>query len=427
MQYINPQSLNGARIYFTGFDHKAYAFGKSKEEKLKIIEKTLKVMLLTKNKIVFGASHLKSDLAKEFINKNPEIFEKSLVIPALRNEYSGDLSRVVGDLTLDLSIFTSYIGWDLQENTQWFKKKILEGFENERSILRLNLRNTAKQNINKIVTILKEKEYFDREVSENIIPKLIDKRDFLAFRKYQSLVYNLSGARVVNCQSALDQENMLFDYSLSDIKNRKIFLSEVEVFHRIFIDQVFKILEREKIDFFSKLSFKDIIDLREKIENSNFILKYNSIIEKSTNLIQKQDYIDFYSCSEIIELAESIRKEFYEQIDKDAENYVMNKEVQEQEHAILTPITKLIFSFTSLGTIQNFIDNTKNIIFAINGIYNYIFSKQEVEYKKLFFKQQQEIAKSIINKTNPELTTSFIDIFKLLQDYYLTKYVKIGS
>jgi len=59
MKKINPQQLDGARIYFTGFDHKAYNSNKTKEEKLKIIEKTLKVMLLTKNKIVWCISFTK--------------------------------------------------------------------------------------------------------------------------------------------------------------------------------------------------------------------------------------------------------------------------------------------------------------------------------------------------------------------------------
>jgi len=422
MNEIKPKELNGARIYFTGFDKKAYNYKKSKEEMLKIIEKNLKVMLLTKNRIVFGASHLKSDLAQEFIIKNPEIFEKGLVVPALRDEHNGDLSKAIGYKSDIVNLFNSCISWSLKENTQWFHMKMLEGFENEKSILRINIKHTPISNINSIIDKLKQKDYFDREISNKIIPTLIAKSDLEAFKKYQTLVYSISGARVVNCQSALDQENMLFDYSISDIENRKIFLNEVEIFHRIFIDQIFKILEREKLDFFDRLTFKDIIELREIIENSNFILKYNSLIEKSTNLIKKKDFIDFYSCSEILELAEDIRKNFYEEIDKQVDEYYKNKVEEKRQNKIFVPIQNLMLSMSGLSGLIN---NTKNILSIVTGTYDYVLSEKDINYKKECFKMQQNLAQNIIDNTNPEWSTSFIDIFKMLQEFYLKKYVEI--
>ncbi len=179
MNKINPEDLKGARIYFTGFDEKSFNANLSKEEKLKKIEKILKVLLLTKNKIVFGASHLKSDLAREIISKYPDIFEKKLLLPALRNEHKGDLSKVIGKKDSLLTIFDAYVGWNLKDNTTWFKNKILEEFKTEKSILRLNLKNTSINNINQIIKILEEKEYFDRDLSENIIPKFIPNKEDL--------------------------------------------------------------------------------------------------------------------------------------------------------------------------------------------------------------------------------------------------------
>ncbi len=74
---INPNDLNGARTYFTGFDTKSY-ITKDKQTQQKILERTLKVLLLTKNKIVFGASHLKNDLALAVLANDKEKAQESL-------------------------------------------------------------------------------------------------------------------------------------------------------------------------------------------------------------------------------------------------------------------------------------------------------------------------------------------------------------
>jgi len=119
MKQFNTESLSGARAYFTGFDNKSY-INKSDEEKLKILERTLKILLLTKNKIVFGASHLKSNLAFETIEKNQEIFSSGIIIPALSDRHSGDLGRAIGNFSsyekVDLynSVFSQY--WNAPYN-----------------------------------------------------------------------------------------------------------------------------------------------------------------------------------------------------------------------------------------------------------------------------------------------------------------------
>lgn len=424
MNKINPEDLKGARIYFTGFDSKSFNTNLSKEEKLKKIEKTLKILLLTKNKIVLGASHLKSDLARETISKYPEIFEKKLLLPALRNEHKGDLSKVIGKKDSLLKIFDTYVGWNLKDNTSWFKNKILEGFKTEKSILRLNLKNTPIKNINQIIKVLEEKEYFDRDLSENIIPKFItNQEDLNNFRKYQTLIYNLSGARVVNCHSALDQENMLFDYSIADIKNRKTYLSEVEIFHRIFIEQVFTVLEREKKDFFDKLSLRDILQLRSKIEESSFVEKYNKLINKSVKLIQKNDYIDLYSIREIIELTEYIKKNFYDEIKKESERYVKSKIKNNINETIIMPSAKLVIS--NLPVLGNIISNTfelsKVLISSINQMMLNLDIKNLNAQKKLF-KMQQEVANGMIKKLNIENKIELIETLKLLKSFYDEKY-----
>lgn len=421
MEKINPSSLVGARAYFTGFDNKSYV-SEDKNKKLEILRRTLKVLLLTKNKIIFGASHLKSDLAIEIFQKSPKIFEKNILIPALRNDHNGNLDNVING-TVDVALISSYVGWDFTDNTAWFKEQINNGFKFENSLLRNNLNYTSNKNIDEITSLIDESEYLNRSLTQSNIKKLIDQNDLEVFDKYQNLVYNVSGARVVNCESSLDQENMIFDYSLTDIKNKRIFLSEVEIFHRIFVEQTLNILHRNNsmfsLAFIDALSFDDILDLREKIDSSNFIEKYNEIINKSSSLIKKQDFIDFHSLEELLSISENLYKDFNIDIEKEASKYLKSKKQYQEDKSIWEPTYNIV---KSLNPISSYIENGENLIYLTRNVYNKLTSKKEENIYKYFLDNQTEIAKKLIEDTPVDNGSSMIDTLKLIQNYSYEKY-----
>jgi len=422
MNKLNPSDLLGARTYFTGFDNKSY-ISSNKNEKSKILKRTLKVLLLTKNKIVFGASHLKNDLALDLIQEAPAIFEKGLVTPALRNEYNGDLSKAINNPALDISIFPSYVGWDLTDNTTWFTERLYDGFKFDNSLLRNNIKNTSNKNINKIIKILENPKYFDRDLSNKKIIELLNPNDIQSFNKYQNLIYNVSGARVVNCESSLDQENMIFDYSLTNIEDKKIFLSDVEIFHRIFIEQTLNTLHRNNamfnISFIDALDFNDILDLREKIDSTNFINKYDSLINKSNELIEKKDFIDFYSIEELMSISENLHINFNKNIEQEANKYLKSKRHYQEDKAIWEPIYNII---KSLNPLTSTIDTTKNLIYLTRNVYNQITTKKEENNYKQFLTEQAKVAKNLIKNTQVDNGTSLIETLKLIQDYSYNKY-----
>ena len=422
MNKLNPSDLLGARTYFTGFDNKSY-ISSNKNEKSKILKRTLKVLLLTKNKIVFGASHLKNDLALDLIQEAPAIFEKGLVTPALRNEYNSDLSKAINNPALDISIFPSYVGWDLTDNTTWFTERLYDGFKFDNSLLRNNIKNTSNKNINKIIKILENPKYFDRDLSNKKIIELLNPNDIQSFNKYQNLIYNVSGARVVNCESSLDQENMIFDYSLTNIEDKKIFLSDVEIFHRIFIEQTLNTLHRNNamfnISFIDALNFNDILDLREKIDSTNFINKYDSLINKSNELIEKKDFIDFYSIEELMSISENLHINFNKNIEQEANKYLKSKRHYQEDKAIWEPIYNII---KSLNPLTSTIDTTKNLIYLTRNVYNQITTKKEENNYKQFLTEQAKVAKNLIKNTQVDNGTSLIETLKLIQDYSYNKY-----
>ncbi len=216
---------------------------------------------------------------------------------------------------------------------------------------------------------------------------------------------------------------MLFDYSIADIKDRKTYLNEVEIFHRIFIEQVFTVLKREQKDFFDKLSLRDILQLRSKIEESSFVEKYNELINKSVKLVQKNDYIDLYSIREIIELSEYIKKNFYDEIKKESERYVNSKIKNNINTNIIMPSAKLVIS--NLPVVGNIINNTselsKILISSINQI-TFNLDIKNLNAQKKLFKMQQEVAKDIINKLSIESQIELIETLKLLKSFYDEKY-----
>ena len=216
---------------------------------------------------------------------------------------------------------------------------------------------------------------------------------------------------------------MLFDYSIADIKDRKTYLNEVEIFHRIFIEQVFTVLKREQKDFFDKLSLRDILQLRSKIEESSFVEKYNELINKSVKLVQKNDYIDLYSIREIIELSEYIKKNFYDEIKKESERYVNSKIKNNINTNIIMPSAKLVIS--NLPVVGNIINNTselsKILISSINQI-TFNLDIKNLNAQKKLFKMQQEVAKDIINKLSIESQIELIETLKLLKNFFDEKY-----
>ena len=419
---IKPNDLNGARTYFTGFDTKSYVI-KDKQAQQEILERTLKVLLLTKNKIVFGASHLKNDLAVELVQKEPLLFEKNIIVPALRNEHNGDLSKVLTSIKIDRNIFNTFVGWDLEDNTTWFKEQILNGFKYENSILRNNLQYTEKKDIQLIIDMFDNSKYFDRDISDANITDYLHKDDLKSFNMYQNLIYNISGARVVNCESSLDQENMIYDYSLADIENRKVFLSDVEIFHRIFVEQVFNTIHKKNsifnISFIDDLEFSDVLDLRKKIDDTNFISKYNELISKSSELIEKKDFIDLYSLEELLSISEVIHKNFKADIENEADKYLHRQQRDRDEKAIWEPIYNII---KSLNPMSSYTDNGKNLLYLTRNVYNKITTNQEQNNYLNFINNQDKVIKDLLKNTQIDNATSLVDISSLLRRYIYEKY-----
>ena len=431
MKKISPNNLSGARTYFTGFDNKSYINGNLSQQSI-VLERTLKTLLLTKNKILFGASHLKSNTAFHFIEKNPEIFSSGFISPALSNKHNGALENAIGTHSKDKvdlynSIFPEYIEWNLKDNTNWYRIKLRESFTTDNSLLMNSFKYTSITNIKRIIEIIDDTDLLNREYTKKI-ELYIDKRDIQVFKKFKNLLYNVSGAKAVNCESALDQENMIYDYSEKDIESKNIFLSEIEIFNRLFIEQVFTSLDRlsPSTNLIDSLNFGEVLSIRKILNNSDFILEYNKLITLSSKIIEQKEYIDFYSLLELTKISDELHSNFKVKIEEQIPFYI-KKENRDQDNKIFFDSSfGLIKSLSGLSnpflsSVIGGLDAGTNLIHLLKNKYNMIANRNDNKAREEYHDRKNKLLTNILENSYIDNRSSMIDVLKILQHYNNSK------
>ena len=297
----SPEQLNANRVYFTEFDRVTYSnVGWSEDDVKEIVrglERKIKLLSLTKGHVVIATSHLlESELARELILPYPDLISRQIIIPALRNDYSSctalledkQQSDVQNERALymgaeqqemaqliDESAIT--VRWSPSETSGWFKKRFIADLRDINSLLSVHIRNKG----------LTVPEVFCREIEE--IPSLsrgqiykstqrhgnLDFRDIV--NAYADFLYYLSGAKAVQSEGVLPQENII-DFSFTDIEQNTVSLSEHEIFFKIFIDTVKTATSTHfPIDFLDALSIDEAVELHKIANDDQFVRKYNLI------------------------------------------------------------------------------------------------------------------------------------------------------
>jgi len=297
-QRIESHTFSGARSYFTNFDSTIVTHQKDLVTFKKNIERSLKILLLTKSSVVTGASVMISSMfVYEFFRENPILLTDSMVIPALRydklsvGQYAERLDKV--DITTQKEIAHFYdsrvpkvVSWKLKENANWFKYAFLKGFQEQNSVIRRNLTTLSQEQIHQLIIKIRREVFLNKGAIEDAIQDF-PPNEVTVLRNYRELMYHMSGARVVNCESNLPQENYI-DYSLADMKNRKTILSELQVFWKVFLELFFETFNKPKIpiEVLDLLSFEDIQKIRLPLLENNFIENYDRLVKKAVQTVR---------------------------------------------------------------------------------------------------------------------------------------------
>lgn len=322
MQRVAPQSLTGPRAYFTAFDPKIVDRTEAaRRDELQInCERKLKLLLLLKTNVVCAASHLRSPIAHRMFQSNKVLLENGIVIPALRDNYESVDMAV--DAAPDVKAFyrdhvSMVVDWPLSDNTTWFRDKFIDEISKPKSVLRCNATGLSQASVDRFIALHQESHGLGREPIDSWASGLseTDRRVILAFREF---IYHLSGARVVNCESALPQEEYL-DFDLADLSQQRTRLSDDMVFWKIFLEQALSTLQMRAlpIELLDILTFQDILQLRAPLLSTEFQRQYDELLRSAVGLIRGENPPLIENIERLDKIRRSIETAFSEVFDKE--------------------------------------------------------------------------------------------------------------
>ena len=338
MERIEPGTFFGPRTYFTHFDYRIVARTRNRDRLAKLIERRLKILLLTKSTVVCAASHLTSSFTFDIFRHNPVLLEESLIVPALRRDKESlddlwDKKRTPKKLKAEMLGFyrgevRKVVNWDLVDNSKWFRDSMLSQVTESKSVLRRNLLGLSGEQIRSLTDSIAGKELLEREQLEAVSNgwSLAQRRALLNFR---DLLYHISGARVVNAESALPQENYI-DYSLSDVEHHRIILSDWEVFWKLFVELAFESFNKYvvPVELLDALTFDDVLALRKVIDNSDFREKYDALIQEAIcSVVPTGQATLLYTAEQLLAIRDKVAAFFRAVFEKELQAFLRRKAV----------------------------------------------------------------------------------------------------
>lgn len=367
---IEPCDLQGPRSYFTDLDPNDINY---RENTVKL---KLKLQLLTKGKIIVAASSLFHDIGYELFSKDSGLtlaLEKGLILPAIRNQYSGpvDFFDQRKDLYSNKSklYFSKHakfsVPWDLKQNSTWFKTTFYGHLRDDSSVLREKINfssEMANDFINQIDQEIMNSSNKDKFLQRKYISKvgkLYGEHIHLYLDNYANLIYRISGSRVVNSEGHFPQSNLT---KLGVAGSEKI-LTEENVFWDIYIETVISYLNsvlRLTPERLEQLSVEDILKIREFFFDIKFAEDYDALISLAKSDIEIQDPQKIIlKQSEIQNAASKLRETFRERVQEEIKLKDLSNNIENSLWQIANVLS--LFSMPQIGLIIGSLSGLKSI------------------------------------------------------------------
>ena len=432
MERVHSSELLGVNAYFTNFDNRIVNSSTDKEALKRSAERTLKILLLTKNNVVCAASHLVNPIAFSLLNENPILLEKQLVIPAFRSDKQ-DVRELFEGKRINrkrkqhlISFYdeklTKTVLWDLTENSTWFRDTFVNGLITDNSVIRSNLSGLSDLEISSIVQDVKSHNTLGRGDIEAVVEKY-DIRTKRIIRNYRELVYHISGARVVNCESTLPQENYI-DYSLADLKHHRTLLSEVQVFWKMFIELILDSLHRYRfpIEALDVLSFEDIYELRQPISGTSFISNYNRFYQLAVDSVTKDSRDDIlYNYNELCEIKDSLEKQFNEVFEQELKPFFKKKALQGGWNLLKNAGLLGLGFFPLIGQLCSLLDTASNFKSCQFNVMQTISDMKAIRSLEDSTRYKAKIIQEQIQQFDISSKCEMIDVVAMIQDTIIQK------
>ena len=313
MRSVTPVELPAHRAFFTEFDlhgdPSAWAAESERKAIAIAIERKLKLLLLTKAKVLVAASQLlESPFAHALLLKQPRLLESGAVVSSIklghestkefleikRNEERSTASspyhRAEADSVAALIDDKGLsVRWPLEIMSDWFRDRLAKDLLDEGSLIRVALRREGIVFPERLATLIKAEEGLSRGKVDELAATTGDMklRDFV--HVYADFVYYLSGARATESEGVLPQENLV-EVSLSELAGAKTRLTENAIFFKVFIDTVkARTSTIFPSDFLDAITIEDALDLRSVAASEEFVTQYNVLQMKTREAIDTRD------------------------------------------------------------------------------------------------------------------------------------------
>lgn len=430
MKRISPLDFYGPRAYTTDLDYKIVRFKSNKKSYKREVGRRLKIILLTKNTVVCASSHLAHTFAYDFLKENPILLDEMMIIPALRKDKE-HVTDYLRDKRIEKSLkenmenfYENHVGevvdWELIENTAWFRENLLKALKNEHSVIRRNLPDLTERNLDSLLHEIEKHKILTREI---IIESTLTwpKKEKRVFMNFVNLIYHMSGARVVNCESALPQENYI-DYSLTDFSRHRAALSESQVFIKLFLELAFETLHKTRfpVELLDKLSYEDINHLREPIQKSSFRQRYDELIQESIQATRRSENDPekvVYDIERPFELLGQISETFEEVIKKELPDFLKKKgqkttrELQKSTLSLGIGVLGLIPFLSEISGAVSLSQESRE--FLVN-LHQYFKNQQAIEIYELYLKNKETVLRQLIEKYPISEKSALLDMLDLL-------------
>jgi len=438
---IDPADFQGPKAYFTDFDYKIVRYKHNKEAYRREVERRLKIILLTKNTVVCAASHLTHEFAYNLFKDNPILLNENMILPALRKDIEhitdyleeslpGEypLAQDLGTtsyLKENMRDFYKYhvnnvVDWELTENAAWFRENFLKALNNDNSVIRRNLTDLPNGKLHFLINGIEKNDILTRKlILKNI--STWGSREQKTLLNFINLVYHMSGARVVNCESSLPQENYI-DYTLTDFSEHRVMLSDTQVFLKIFLELAFETLNKNTfpVELLDILSFEDIFYLRKPLENISFCRKYDDLIKTCVQGIRDSETnsdVVVFDIEKPLEILEQISNTFEEVFKQELPEFLKkthkqtNKELQKSTLSLGLGVAGFVPFVSTIASSLSLCPTVREVFINLNQCFR---NRKEINDYNLILKKKEKTLHQMIEKYPSSESSTMLDALDLI-------------
>jgi hypothetical protein len=231
----------------------------------------------------------------------------------------------------------------------------------------------------------------------------------------------MSGARVINCESTLPQENYI-DYSLTDFSLHRAMLSDTQVFSKIFFELAFETLYRDalSVELLDMLSFEDVYYMRKPLENSSFHERYDNLIRSSVQIVNNQETaLDevVYDIEEPLKFFEQISRTFEEIFRQELPEFLKKKRketakgLRKSTISLGLGVAGFVPFASVITTPLGLISNSRDFIINLN---QYFKSGNDMKNYDSYLEHKAKMLRQMMEKYRVSEKSPFLDALDLI-------------